>query len=272
MKWLFVLLLFVNAVFLGWTFASSINRDYINSEFNIVNIDSNQKLMLLQEMEQLPPVRSGGDWIPPYEEWQDQSQVDDEQQIATQGRVQDSAVTEYEQDTSILMDDSLFSEETTCYSFGPIFSEREADMLRNYLAKYQLPHNVMEEAGVEVYYGVYLRPEKSVVALAELIDRMKAKNIDNYRLVSSGELRNNLSLGVYTTREDVDARLSQLKGKGFEPIVVPKYSDSAVWLNVLVESHLGDAGFMEPLLQRDDRFVVECSEVGLDNNSGDLPQ
>ncbi|MGV0006063.1 MAG: SPOR domain-containing protein [Candidatus Porifericomitaceae bacterium WSBS_2022_MAG_OTU9] len=270
MKWLFVVLLFVNAVFLGLTFARSVNRDDINSEFNIVDIDSSQELTLLQDLEQLPPVRGNGDWMPPYEEWQDQSQTDAGQQSATQGRVQDSIVTEYEQDTSILMENSLFLEEVTCYSFGPIFSNREAEMLRNYLAKYLLPHNSREEDGVEVYYGVYLRPAKSVVALAELIDSMKAKGIDNYRLVSSGELRNNLSLGVYTTREDVDARLSQLKDKGFEPIVVPKSSDSAVWLNVLVEPHLGDADFMATLLQRDDRFVVECSEVGLDNGSSGL--
>ena len=272
MRWILVMLLFANALFFAWIYTGSVNRDGINSEFSIGRgggDGAGGELVLLEEMRELPPPRNSGNWIPPNQEWDDeeQEQAAAEEEIS-QGRIEESGVTEYEQDASILMPQDWLVEETTCYSFGPIFSDKDTSSLQDYLAKYEIPHNSRLEEGVEAYYGVYLQPEKNVIALAELVERLNARGVDNYRLVSSGELRNNLSLGVYTTREEVDARMSELKEKGFEPIVVPRRSDSAVWLNMLVSPQIQDADFLKPLLNRDDRFVIECEEAGLSESQG----
>ena len=263
MRWLFVSMLFANALFFAWTFAGSVNRDDINSEFNITNVDNSNKLKLLRELQQLPPSRGNENWVPPHQEWGDDQQASEAEEDSNKGQIHGGSATEYEQDATILIEQDWLVEDTTCYSIGPMFSEQEAETLKKSIAKHGLSHNSKTEQEVETYYGVYLRAEKTVVALAELIERMNAKDIGNYRLVSSGELRNNLLLGVYTTREEVDARLAELKQKGFEPIVVPKHSDSAVWINVLVEPEQQEEDFLKELLQRDDRFVVECPEVGL---------
>lgn len=263
MRWLFVSMLFANALFFAWTFAGSVNRDDINSEFSISNADKSKELKLLRELQQLPPSRGTENWVPPHQEWGGEQQDSEAEEDGNKGQIHGGSAPEYEQDATILIEQDWLAEDTTCYSIGPMFSEQEADAVKKSIAEHGLSHNSKAEQEADTYYGVYLRAEKTVVALAELIERMNAKGIENYRLVSAGELRNNLLLGVYTTREEVDARLAELKQKGFEPIVVPKHSDSAVWINMLVEPEQQEEDFVKTLLQRDDRFVVECSEVGL---------
>jgi hypothetical protein len=66
---------------------------------------------------------------------------------------------------------------------------------------------------------------------------MQGKGIGDYRLINRGDLENAISLGLFSSREAVDARLRELQEKGYVPVVVP-YQDmkKTYWINIEVIS------------------------------------
>lgn len=87
----------------------------------------------------------------------------------------------------------------------------------------------------------------------------------DYRLISKGDLGNAVSLGLFSSQEAVNARLLELREKGFQPVVVP-YSNVQrfYWLDVRVPAV---PGILEEVFDgypsRYSSVPVQCSEIAM---------
>ena len=264
MKWLFVTLLFANALFFGWSYTQNLRRDELNADYGISRTErADNSIALFSEMEQTPALQadaSSDEW-PPKKEGQ---QSPGKEQYELTGPIKQARNIEYEGDVSLLFElPTLESQDTICHRLGPLADSDKAEALLAWLQQHDIAYREHSpEEGQETSYWVYITPQKSVEELAELIDMLREQNIDNYRLVRSGKMRNALSLGNYGSIDEIDQRLAKIKEKGYEAIVIPQHSDKqARWFDVRIESHMMNEDFLEPFLARDDRFVTECAEA-----------
>lgn len=68
-------------------------------------------------------------------------------------------------------------------------------------------------------YWVYLPPFRSRKAAREAISALKAQGIRDYFLVGTGEQKNGVSLGVFSTRVLAQQRIAQIRDKGMSPVL-----------------------------------------------------
>lgn len=117
-----------------------------------------------------------------------------------------------------------------CFSVGPIESDEAADETRGWLEQRGarlLDDQVIEEQ-VPRSYWVYLPPYPSVEAAEQVMDRLKEKGVKDYARVTSGAVRNALSLGLYSQVASAERRLQELEALGFNPKVKTRYSENRV--------------------------------------------
>ena len=62
---------------------------------------------------------------------------------------------------------------------------------------------------------------------------MRSQGIEDVIAVSSGNMANAISLGVFTQRNSLERRLQELQAFGYEPLILTRYSsEKASWLDV----------------------------------------
>ena len=94
-----------------------------------------------------------------------------------------------------------------------------------------------ESLVLEPFYWVYLTPLESTLRALEIMSELKAEGVEAF-LISEGELKDGLSLGVYQDEAAVGALRSTIEELGFE-------------IEVLKKSRSYEAGWVQ--LQRKDR-------------------
>lgn len=110
-----------------------------------------------------------------------------------------------------------------CYSLGPLKKTEQAEALLQRLRQWELTgwQRKSQEAGRQGYW-VLLPPLPSRTEAREAVTQLKAKNIEDYFLIATGEKANGVSLGVFSTFEAAHRRINQLDKLGFD----------ATWENV----------------------------------------
>ena len=121
-----------------------------------------------------------------------------------------------------------------CYSFGPF--------PKSFLASKATVR--LEEMGVkitrrgmrdrqQVGYWIYLPPQASKQAAVRKTQELAAKKVDDFFIVLASKYQNAISLGVYKNRNGAERRLAELREKGFEALMEPRYQPINVyWLDV----------------------------------------
>lgn len=121
-----------------------------------------------------------------------------------------------------------------CYSFGPF--------PKSFLASKASVR--LEEMGVkidrrtvrdrqQVGYWIYLPPQASKQAAVRKTQELAAKKVDDFFIVLASKYQNAISLGVYKNRNGAERRLAELREKGFEALMEPRYQPINVyWLDV----------------------------------------
>ena len=99
----------------------------------------------------------------------------------------------------------------------------------------------------------------------QAIEDLKSKGVSDYRLIETGDLRNAISLGLYSTQASVNKRLNELKNKGYQPVVVPYRDANAIyWLDVKLA---GQQDILNKMFTeypaRYNSVPVKCSEIAL---------
>jgi hypothetical protein len=124
-----------------------------------------------------------------------------------------------------------------CYSIGPLKDDAQVDAIRTWLvAMGGDPLLRVDERREPVRYWVYFPPLESREAATREAERMRSQGIDDVIAVFSGDMENAISLGVFSQRRSLERRLEELRGLGYEPLVLTRYgSEKAFWLDVSFE-------------------------------------
>ena len=162
----------------------------------------------------------------------------------------------------------LGQSENACFSYGPITSETSMTALRDWFSSNRIQVTTREEYDQEkVMFWIYLAPGSDTKAATATLQELQDKGIKDYRLIRRGNFRNAISLGLFSTRERVDRRLSELNAKGYKPVVVP-YHDAGVntiyWIDVVFDQSSGEfEHILNGVPGEYDSLPIDCSNIAL---------
>lgn len=154
----------------------------------------------------------------------------------------------------------------SCFSFGPIPDELQANNLAQWFSTRNAATNIRysEEQARQLLW-IYLAPQHSRQTALQVLDELKGKGISDYRLISHGNLRNAISLGLFSSQAAVNNRLGELRKKGYKPVVVPYANVRRIyWIDVLVR--VEEAQLEQILKGRAASYhsaPVDCSEIAI---------
>jgi len=281
MKWVFILLLLGNFIYLGWEIDRDARLDRVIVSSTIKVPAGTQRLLLLAELEKLPETRSH---IKLDNEISAESfNLEPVLSIALNPNTEklidilltESYIAQLEDgrktSTSLkedLSSDPLASEpsKTVCYTYGPIPNLKESALLSEWFDERGILYKQRQtdERGRQLLW-VYLAPRESR-ALAEAIFKdLKQKRVKNIRLIREGDLSNSISLGLFSSQAALNRRLNEIKAKGYQPVVVP-YSGGkkSHWFDVSVVKASDYAkDLFTGFPARFNALPVECNEIAM---------
>lgn len=111
-----------------------------------------------------------------------------------------------------------------CFSIGPIQSINEMEQLRYMLAEYTSESQQRtSQAQVDEGYWVYLDAVDSRAHALELANELGSMGLTDYFVMTSGDLENSLSLGLYSDESNSRKRQAALRALGFNARVLSRY-------------------------------------------------
>lgn len=124
-----------------------------------------------------------------------------------------------------------------CYSIGPLKEDTQVAAIRTWLvAMGGDPVLRVDERSELDRYWVYFPPYTTREEAVQIVERMRSQGIEDVIAVSSGDMENAISLGVFSQRSSLERRLQELRALGYEPSIMPRYSsEKAFWLDVRFE-------------------------------------
>ena len=249
MKWLVLLLLIANAVYFGWELDRQSRSNVVNAQASLPVVRAAKKLVLLEELESPPAARAEAD---PAIESAGDSAAEDGDLVTQMPDISTSDVP-------------VEAVEYSCFTFGPLPEEKHAIWLSDWFhARRGVASIRTAQDPDQRLFWVYLEQRSRAGADAVMADLQK-KGVRDYRLINRGDLVNSISLGLFSTQAAVNARLQELKGKGYEPVVVP-YSNlqQIYWLDAQVPAMGSTVDEMFGSLPSRYQFVpVRCDQIAI---------
>ncbi len=129
-----------------------------------------------------------------------------------------------------------------CYRLGPIETDDEAEQLRAWLvaAGGALQRRLGERRELELYW-VYLPPFSTRTEADRVAAEMARAGIQDIYVIARGDMAHAISLGAYSQASSLQRRLRQLRAKGYDASVLPRYRAAAgSWIDV---EFMGTDGF-----------------------------
>jgi hypothetical protein len=154
--------------------------------------------------------------------------------------------------------------EVVCVLAGPFFSEGDAASAQRWFeGRYLQTRRHVEEKTDSKLFWVYIEPQSSHQEAREKVEDLKRKGLHDFFIIQGGEMRNAISLGVYRNQDSVNRRLAQLKGEGYQPLVVPRVTNkSTYWVDAWGKQDR--KSFLAEARKRLSKKVVEshtCGEI-----------
>jgi ribosomal protein S8 len=275
MKWIFILLLLLNVIYFGWELDRQTNIEVKNSTVPFVISNDVKQLVLISELESSPALINQ----PIQESESDLENIDASnvtEQSVSFDQLTDDVMIEEEFSSNLVsnlpdisangISQDKDSAEALCFSYGPFPANEQAENLKQWFEqKNILVNQRTENEQTKNLFWIYLAPQKSRESAIAAIEDLKSKGIKDYRLISSGDLRNAISLGLFSTQAIVNRRLNELKNKGYQPIVVPYHNAKVIyWVDVklIAQQNLLNDLFTE-YPSRFNSIPMNCSEIAL---------
>lgn len=128
-----------------------------------------------------------------------------------------------------------------CYSIGPLKDDAQVAAIRTWLvAMGGDPLVRVDERREPERYWVYFPPLESRETAVQEVERMRSQGIDDVIVVFSGDMENAISLGVFSQRSSLERRLKELRGLGYDPLILTRYgSEKLSWIDVSFEEGAG---------------------------------
>lgn len=123
---------------------------------------------------------------------------------------------------------------STCIKVGPLAARANAEALQSWFKERRSAVRLRtEESAERRLFWVYLEPMASADEAEAKLEDLKRRGVEDYRLIRSGDMKNAISLGVFSSQDSVNRRLAELGREGYRPLVVPRYeTKKAYWLDV----------------------------------------
>lgn len=270
MKWIFILLFAANLVYFGWELDRQ-TRIYLGNSKEALIVPSGVKqLVLVRELPSTPSSQYGD---------QDQFQEiipGDENMSGADGFLADSdtnpddivdaLVTHLPDISAPGIPDEIKPERIMCFSYGPFTDNRQTEDLMTWFQQQRVAvQQRLETEKDNQLFWIYLKPQASRDSAIQAIEDLKSKGITDYRLIETGDLRNAISLGLFSTQASVNRRLNELKNKGYQPVVVPYRDAKAIyWIDVkLTDQQDVLTRMFTEYPARHNSIPVQCSEIAL---------
>ena len=121
-----------------------------------------------------------------------------------------------------------------CYSLGPLAGREEGDLIVGGLAEQGVRSKLQViELSREVQYWVLLPNYETRRDALDALRQLQSKKIDSY-LIESGELKNGISLGLFSKESSATGILDKIKAVGFAAEVRQKVRiKNEFWVRIL---------------------------------------
>ncbi len=278
MKWLFILLLIANAVYLGWEMDRDVQLDRANVSSAVKVPAGTQRLELLSEMDRRPETRSrikldtelsvdnfNSEPVLPIDLNPNTEKMLDVlmSETAVTEQVEITEMLDYESD-GLLTNTS--AKVTVCYTYGPIPNLKESRLLSDWLNDREILYNERQtdEQGRQLFW-VYLAAQGSRESAEAAMKDLKLKGITDMRLIREGDLSNAISLGLFSSQAAVNRRLNEIKAKGYQSVVIPYSGGNKIhWFDVIV---VKDSDYINDLFTgfpaRFNALPVDCNAIAM---------
>ncbi len=278
MKWLFILLLLANVVYLGW----EIDRDTSLNRINVVSAikipAGTQKLVLLSELDKLPEMRShikldnklsvdsyNSEPVMPIE--MNPNTMHMMESLLAEPSI---AKLDAQEENTVFNGLSESIESTSknviCYTYGPIPNEEESELLSKWLDERDILYKQRQtdEQGKQLFW-VYLAPRDSREQAVAAMKDLEQKGVKDIRLIREGDLLNAISLGLFSSQARVNRRLNEIKTKGYQSVVVPYSGGKKIhWFDVSV---VQNSNYVDDLFTgfpaRFNALPVDCNTIAM---------
>ncbi len=123
-----------------------------------------------------------------------------------------------------------------CFSIGPLDDDDPAARMDDWLKRGGAKvHKRSEEKDTVVNHKVYLPPQSSRSQARKLLAELKSKGMLDVLIISDGDLKNGISVGVFSRPESIRRRTAELAALGHETRVQPRYETRRQeWLEISV--------------------------------------
>ena len=231
MKLLAIGLLVVNVLLFGWQY----NQQVENATRKVVMRpplpEGVQTLVLLAEMETLPSLMpSAEDAVPP-------------------------DMSESEVNADVVPAD-------LCIEAGPFSDASTRDGFKEWMAELVAAlHTRSETVRKRKLFWVYLEPTSDLSVQQSIVD-LRDRGVQDYMLIRRGGLKNAISLGLFSSQDSVNRRLSELEEQGYIPVVVPRFETTdQYWVSAQLAVEYGSVpDIPETLLG-----AAKVAEIACDN-------
>lgn len=259
MKWVCLLLLIANIGYFGWTLDKR-TRETVEIRASALSVPGDaSRLQLISELEQ-PPVRRMDVAESLTAESAAGTEADEPQLVAT---LPDISTTLPE---SLIVPMRLATD--ACFSFGPFAERDRAQRLLNWLQARDTQARLRREsvpdhsaAAKQQLSWIYLAPQDDAAAT---LRELRESGVRDASLIENGDLRNAISLGLFSSQAAVNRRLRELQDKGYQPVVIPySESDAISW----VDTRMASSDTIDELIRTFpsglNYLPVQCDKIAL---------
>ena len=242
MKSLVILLLVANIGYFGWQYNEYL-RQHTSQARSVSPLPSGApRLKLVNELEQLPPLRDEADGSPHTAS----------STAPTQPKVSSKSLP----GTGGVASD-------VCINVGPFPTGGELSKFQTWLgARAATMQTRTETIRKRQLFWIYLEPRSESMARESLAD-LQSKGVRDYLLIRRGGLKNAISLGLFSSQAAVNRRLAEMNRKGYKPVVVPRFETTdRHWIKAnLARGHEDVTEVPGDLLGTAQLWEINCSEI-----------
>jgi hypothetical protein len=212
MRWLFLLVLLLNGIYLLTQLGSS-DMDLYEDVPRLRNVEP---IVLLREIDN------------------GENEVLKEELDDSVASVASTSTSNSQSDVAQLEDISKTSvtEAGQCFTLGPFGQKNSLQALKDEVAPYVVSAVIRGKQG-EGYtvHWVYIQPEKSRKDIRKVAKRLKTKKIKDFYIIREGEKYNGISLGHFKDKKRAFGLKAKVKKYGFDVHIEPIHRTSEVfWL------------------------------------------
>jgi hypothetical protein len=200
MRWLFLLVLLLNGIYL----LTQLDSSEMNLYEDIPRLSNVEPIVLVREID-------NGEKETLKEELDDS--VSDEAQLAAVSKM---PVTESGQ----------------CFTLGPFRQKDSLQELKDEIAPYVVNAVIRDKKGQDyTMHWVYIQPEKNRKDIIKIAKRLKIKKIKDFYIIREGERNNGISLGHFKDKKRALGLEAKVKKQGFDVHIEAIYRTYEVfWL------------------------------------------